>query len=40
MELEEVDKMFSNENDLAAAAFVEKEKEVAEIQHIDSTKDV
>ena len=40
MELEEVDKMFSKEDDLAAAAFIDKEKEVTEIQHIDGTKDV
>jgi hypothetical protein len=40
MELEEVDKMFSNEDDLAAAAFVDKEKEITAIQYTEDTEDV
>jgi hypothetical protein len=40
MELEEVDKMFSKEDDLAAAAFVDKEKEITAIQYTEDTEDV
>lgn len=40
MELEEVDKMFSKEEDLIAAAFVDKEKEVAEIHHTEGLREV
>lgn len=40
MELEEVDKMFSEEDDLAAAAFADKEEELTETQHEEGAKDV
>ena len=40
MELEEVDKMFAKEDDLAAAAFVDKEKEITAIQYTEDTEDV
>lgn len=40
MELEEVDKLFAKDHDLTAISFVDKEKEIDEIQHTEGTKDV
>jgi len=40
MELEEVDKMFSNEEALEAMTLEDKEKHVTEIQQLESTKNV
>jgi hypothetical protein len=40
MELEEVDKMFSNEKALEAMTVEDKEKHVTEIQQLEATKNV
>ena len=40
MELEEVDKMFSNEETLAAMTLADKEKDGTEIQQLEATKNV
>jgi hypothetical protein len=40
MELEEVDKMFSNEEALEAMTLEDKEKHATEIQQLEATKNV
>jgi hypothetical protein len=40
MELEEVDRMFSNEEALEAMTLEDKEKHVTEIQQLEATKNV